>query len=103
MIDISISASPNQTFFVQIGDDSYSITLHAADDAMTVSISRDDAVITQGQRIVPGTPLLPYRYQEAGNFMLITNDGDLPDFEQFGVTQFLVYLTAEELATYRAA
>ena len=52
--------------------------------------------------MTPGMPLLPYRYQERGNFLLLTNEGDLPDFTQFGVTQFLVYLTAAELATLRA-
>lgn len=102
MIDIGIAAVANQTFFVQLEEVPYSIAIHAADDAAAVTISRDDVVLVSGARITPGMPLLPYRYQENGNFLLITNEGDLPDFTQFGVTQFLVYLTAAELAAARA-
>ena len=103
MIDIGIAAVANQTFFVQLDELPYSIELHAADDAVAATITRDDVVLITGARITPGMPLLPYRYQESGNFLLITNEGDLPDFTQFGVTQFLVYLTAAELATFRGA
>lgn len=102
MIDIGIAAVANQTFFVQLEDVPYTITLHAADDIVAVSITRDDVVLVTGARVTPGMPLLPYRHQENGNFLLITSDGDLPDFTQFGVTQFLVYLTAAELAAARA-
>lgn len=103
MIDIALAAVANQSFFVQLDDRAYSIAVHASgDDLMTVDISRDDVVLIQGARMTPGTPLLPYRYQESGNFILITNAGDLPAFAQFGVTQFLVYLSADELAAERA-
>lgn len=102
MKDISIAALANQTFFVQLDDRAYTITLHEATGCMTVTIVRDDEVIVSGSRVVPGTPLLPYRYQEAGNFVLTTADGALPDFSQFGTTQFLVYLSQDELAALRA-
>lgn len=103
MIDIALAAVANQSLFVQLDDQAYSIVVHsAADDTMTVDITRDDVLLTQGARITPGTPLLPYRYQESGNFVLITDSGDLPDFTQFGVTQFLIYLSADELAAERA-
>ncbi len=102
MIDIGIAAVANQTFFVQLEGVPYTVTLHAADDVVAATISRDDETLLTGARVTPGMPLLPYRYQERGNFLLLTNEGDLPDFTQFGVTQFLVYLTAAELAALRA-
>lgn len=101
MIDIGIAAVANQTFFVQLEEVPYTIALHAADDTVAATITRDDVVLISGARITPGMPLLPYRYQESGNFLLITNEGDLPDFTQFGVTQFLVYVTVAELAAFR--
>lgn len=102
MIDLGITAVANQTFFAQLEGASYAITLHAADDTVAATIVRDGVSIVTGGRITPGMPLLPYRYQEAGNFLLLTNEGDLPDYAQFGATQFLVYLTAAELAAARA-
>lgn len=103
MIDVSLAAVANQTLFIQLDERAYTIAVHASDgNLMTADITRDDVVLLQGGRITPGMPLLPYRYQEAGNFLLITNEGDLPDFAQFGVTQFLVYLSPDELAAARA-
>ncbi len=103
MMDIGIAAVANQTFFVQLAGSAYTITLHGATECVTVSIRRNDDQVVEGARIVPGTPLLPYRYQEEGNFLLLTQAEALPDHTQFGVTQFLVYLTQAEVAALRAA
>lgn len=102
MIDIALAAVANQSMFVQLDERAYTLTVHAAGDIMSVSIMRDDVMLIEGLRITPGTPLLPYRYQESGNFVLVVDDGDLPDFTQFGITQFLVYLSAIELDEQRA-
>jgi len=49
-----------------------------------------------------GTPLIPYRYLENGNFVF-TTDGELePYFELFNVSQQLVYLTLAEVEALRA-
>jgi hypothetical protein len=102
MIDISLAAIPNQSVFVQLDDRAYAVEIHGAGDVMTASVTRDNVLLIQGARITPGMPLLPYRYQEDGNFLLLVDGGDLPDYAQFGVTQFLVYLSADELAELRA-
>ena len=105
MMDVGLAAVANQLLSVQLSQRQYQIAIHEANGIMAATIIRDGAVIISGARIVAGTPLLPYRYEEeeSGNF-LITVDGEaLPYWDQFGVTQFLVYLTAAELAAYRAA
>jgi len=103
MIDIGIAAVANQTLSVQLDVRQYDITLQEANGVMSATIARDNVTLVSNVRVTAGTPLLPYRYQEAGNF-LMTVDGDaLPYWDQFGVTQFLVYLTTAELAGYRAA
>jgi hypothetical protein len=103
MIDVGIAALPNQALTVQLDERFYEIQLREANGVMSATITRDGQTLVSNMRITAGTPLLPYRYQEAGNF-LVTTDGDaLPYYDQFGVTQFLVYLTADELAAYRGA
>ena len=67
------------------------------------TIVRDGTTLVSNMRITAGTPLLPYRYQESGNFLMTTDGEAIPYYDQFGITQFLVYLTADELATYRGA
>lgn len=102
MIDLTLAALANQTFFVQLDERAYTIEIHMAGDVMTATITRDDVLLIQGARITPGMPLLPYRYQESGNFIVLVDNGDLPDYTKFGVTQFLEYLSADELAALRA-
>ena len=103
MIDIALAAVPNQSLSIQLDARGYVITLHQASGCVVATITRDDLTVVDGMRVTPGTALLPYRYQEAGNFILTTQDDALPDYTQFGVTQFLTYLSADELAALRAA
>lgn len=101
MIDASIQAVPNQSLSIQLDGFRYDITLKEAQGVMTASVVRDGNTLIDGVRLVSGTPVLPYRYQEQGNFVLNTEAYDLPQYLAFGVTQFLVYLSADEVAALR--
>ena len=103
MMDISLAAVPNQTLSAQIGDQMYDITLRETNGVMSASITRDGISIVSNMRATAGTPLLPYQYQEAGNFLITTEAEAIPYYDQFGVTQFLVYVTSAEIAAYRTA
>ena len=103
MIDVGIAALANQSLSIQLDERFYEIELREANGVMSASITRDGVVLISNVRVTAGTPLLPYRYQEAGNFIMTTDGEALPYYDQFGVTQFLVYLTADELAAYREA
>lgn len=102
MIDVSIAAVPNQSLFVQLDERAYSLAFRTLGTSTSVTIVRDDVTLIEGSRVVTGTPLLPYHHQESGNFVLSTQDDSLPDYTQFGITQFLTYLSADELAVARA-
>jgi hypothetical protein len=101
MIDITLQALPNQSFSIQLGESRYDITLKEANGVMSASVVRDGTPVVENVRLVAGSPLLPYRYLEDGNFVLFTQDDDLPYYTAFGVTQFLTYLTADEVAALR--
>lgn len=103
MIDVGLAAVANQTLSIQLDERFYEITLHETNGVMAASIKRDDVQIVSSIRVTAGTPLLPYRYQEAGNFIMTTDAEAIPYWDQFGVTQFLVYLSDDELAALRGA
>lgn len=103
MIDVGIAMLANQALSIQLDARFYEIELHEANGVMSATITRDGVVIVSNMRVTAGTPLLPYRYQEAGNFIMTTDGEAIPYWDQFGVTQFLVYLSADELAAYRGA
>jgi hypothetical protein len=101
MIDVAIQAVPNQDFSIQLGEDRYDFTIKEANGCMVASVTRDNVPLVSNVRLVAGSPVLPYRYQERGNFVLTTPADELPYYLQFGVTQFLVFLDAAELAALR--
>ena len=100
---LPVQAVPNQVFSVTLDQSVYDITLKTVGDFIAASIVRDGTTLFTSQRVVTGTPLIPYRYQEQGNFIFLTADDAFPFYEQFNVTQFLLYFTADELVTIRAS
>lgn len=101
MIDIALQSIPNQTLSIRVDDSYYELTLKSIGNLMVASVKRDNVALFDGLRVMPNRALMPYQYQEAGNFVLIT-DGEYPDYTQFGVTQSLVYLTIAEVKSARA-
>lgn len=103
MLDIPLAAVPNQTFSVRLDDSFYDIAIHLCEGLfpataiMAVDIVRDGVAIVTGQRVVAGLPVIPYRYLEKGNFLFLTEDDELPYWEEFGITQFLIYASPAEL------
>jgi hypothetical protein len=87
---------------IRLGESLYTLTVKETRGVMSVDIVRDSTVILRGARIVSGTPLIPYKYLEAGNFAMFTENEEYPTYTQFGVTQSLVYLTAAEIVELRA-
>lgn len=103
MIDVSLQAVPNQNLSIDLGGFPYDITVKEARGCMVLTLVRDNITILDGVRLVAGSPVIPARYQEAGNFVLLTPDDALPYYDQFGISQFLVYLDAAEVAALRGA
>lgn len=99
---ITLQAIPNQSLTFTADNHFFEVSLKACQDMMIATVSRDNVTIIAGSRCVAGAMLLPYRYQEdGGNLAIVTDPGDAPWYEQFGVTQFLVYYPAAELAVAR--
>lgn len=96
MIDITLSAIPNQTVAIRLEDRQYSITVQETRGVMSATITRDDVLIVSGMRMVAGSPIIPYQYLENGNFVVITENDELPDYTLFGNTQSMVYVSTAE-------
>lgn len=97
MKTIAIQAIPNQAFTVNLDSERFNFTIKETRGCMSVSITRDDIILVENIRMVAGTPLIPFKYLQEGNFFLITESQELPYYTQFGVTQQLVYLTIDEV------
>ena len=94
---IQLQAVPNQSFSAAFNDRRYELTIKNTAGVMSLDLVRDNVTIYQGARIVAGTPLIPYAYQESGNFIITTENGEIPFYTRFGVTQFLFYASPAEI------
>ena len=100
---IPIEAIPNQSLSIQLGDIRYDLRLNDIGGMMSSDISINDETVLEGQRVVGGLPLIPYRYLEngGGNFVFLTELGDIVFWDQFGITQSLLYYSPDELEVIR--
>lgn len=96
---IDIDPIPNQEFSVTVDGNRWDFVIKEAVSSMICDLSLNDEVILSGARIVAGTPIIPYEYlRRKGNFIILTENDELPYWTQFGVNQQLIYASAEELS-----
>ena len=98
---IPIQAIPNQEFTVSLNNNSWDITLKTTAGQISASLSLNNTVILSNARCVSGMRIIPSQYEENGNFIFSTQNFQLPNYEQFNLTQFLLYFSAAELAAIR--
>lgn len=98
MIEINLQPVPNQSFSFTVGETTFDITLKTS-DALVASVTIDSVVAMQGVRVMAYRPVLPYAYltKGAGNLFFITDQGEEPSYEKFGVTQSLVWASEAEI------
>ena len=100
-IRINLQAVANQSLSIALDEQQYDLTIKETNGVMSVDFVRESITLQQGARAVAGTPLLPYRYQQNGNFIFITLNGELPYYTKFGISQSLIYASPSELVTFR--
>lgn len=98
---VPLQRIPNQSLTIGLDGAVYDIELRSTGSIMAASVSRNGLSIIKNARAVAGGLLIPARYQEAGNFVWLCGSYELPDYNKFGVTQYLVYFSAAELAAMR--
>lgn len=98
---IPLQPVSNQSLSILLDGNRYELTVRDTGQVVIIDITRDDTVILQGSRIIAGEPVIPYRHLEAGNFTLLSSDGDLPSSSEFGVSQTFYYATQAEIEGFR--
>lgn len=99
MQTLELANVPNQSFSTTLDNDRYVIAIYQTAGCTSCDINRNEVDIVTGFRITTGEFMIPFSRQgTSGNFMLVTQNDDLPDYTQFNTTQILTYLTAAEIA-----
>lgn len=99
MRTIPLDSVPNQQVIINVGENRWTLRIKQANSSMVADVSLNDVMMLQGMRLCVGTPLIPFRHLAGnGNFLLLTNNEELPDWQKFNSTQTMVYVDASELA-----
>lgn len=101
MQTIPISAIPNQSFTLTLDENQWQVALKTTNGVTSVSLVLNGEEVITNMRAVANKKIIPCEYQEAGNFIFITQNFQLPEYTQFGITQTLVYASASELEAIR--
>jgi len=101
MIIVPLQAIPNQQLLTVLDDNQWDISVRITNGTISVSLALNGVFIIENQRAVAGSLIIPAKYLENGNFAIVTQNQEIPDYTQFGVTQSLIYLSPTELAAYR--
>lgn len=99
MRNIPIATVPNQELSVTLNGNRWVLTLKVGTNSMIADVVLNDQPIVLGQLIAVGTPIIPYKYlQGSGNFLLLVENDELPDWQKFNSTQQLVFVEPGEIA-----
>lgn len=96
---VPLAAIPNQELSIQLENDRYDINVKSSKTSIFLTLAKNEVVILNNVRAVGGTPIIPYEYltEDSGNFIFTTPNEEIPYYPNFGVSQYLVYLTAAEI------
>lgn len=101
MQSIPIQQLPNQRLNVVLDGNRWDIGIRTTNGCVSVSLTLNGVEILTNMRAVAGTRIIPCKYQESGNFVFITQNYEIPDYTQFGLTQELLYFSQSEIDAVR--
>lgn len=102
-IAVPLQQLPSQQFTITLDNNRFQLTPKLTNGQTSVSIDLNGSAILSNARAASCAPIIPEIYQESGNFIFLTANEQLPNYQQFGLTQTLYYFSAAELAVFRAS
>lgn len=102
-VGVPIESIPSQKFSIVLDSNLYQLAIRQATGVVVVSVTRNGVDIIDNLIAAAAAPIIPAKYQEAGNFMFLTANNQLPNYQLFNISQSLFYFTADELAAFRTS
>lgn len=100
MLNIPLLTVPNQSLSISANDQIWTVRLKDIGGNIYADITMGDVALVEGQRVVAGQPIIPYAHLAGnGNFVFITDNDEIPNWEHLGVDQQLLYVFPSEWPT----
>lgn len=101
MKEIPLNMVEKQSLSVLIDGVLFELAFKLCNGIMAATIIRDGVTVVENRRVVAGVGIIPQGDREAGNFLILTNNDDLPYFSRFAATDALIYANEEETTALR--
>lgn len=102
MQTIAFQSIPSQVFnYIDPAGNQWDIGIRLVSQQVAFSFTLNGATLITGITAVPNVPIIPYQYLENGNFLITTQNQQIVDYTQFGLTQTLYFLEPADLAALR--
>ena len=101
--DFNLQKIPNQSFTTTLNNIDMDITIKLAGEnepVMLFAIQTNNGYLCPYIPIFANQGVLPYQYminEIGGQFFFDTENDEYPNYEQFGITQFLSFVTLDDL------
>jgi hypothetical protein len=104
MLNIPLSILPNQSISIYLNNAQYDLRFHDCDNGvMSIDIGINNVPLLTGTRLISNYPIIVSQYMENGNFILQTANNEYPDWNRFGVDQYLIFATQAEIEAINVA
>ena len=101
MKEIPIKVFARQSLSVMLEQSLYEISLKECNGIMAATIIRDGVTIVSNRRVCAGMTVIPEGHLEEGNFVILTENGEIPYYTDFESSNVFVYLTLQEVEELR--
>lgn len=101
MKEIPLKVFARQSLSIMLEQSLYEISLKECNGIMAATIIRDGVTIVSNRRVCAGMTIIPEGHLEEGNFVILTENGEIPYYTGFESTDVMVYFTVEEIAAIR--
>lgn len=104
MLNIPLSVLPNQSISIYLNNAQYDLRFHdCGNGVMSIDIDINNIPLLSGARLIPNYPIIVSQYMENGNFILQTSNYAYPDWNRFGIDQYLIFASQAEIEAINGA
>lgn len=104
MQQLNLQAVPSQTLtYLDTAANQWEIGVKLTELSVAFSFTLNGELLLENITGAAGFRLIPYNYLSTSNFVLVTQNQQIIDYTQFGTSQFLIALSAEEVASLRTS
>jgi len=101
MKEIPLNIVEKQSLSVLLDNSLFELSFKTCNGITAATVIKDGVTLVENRRVVAGVPIIPEGSRETSNFIILTNNNELPYYSNFSSTHILVYMSQQEVNDIR--